>query len=335
MSESKILIVGGNGYIGSQTNLLMLENGFETVVFDKRDFNKNLFKLPTDKYQTVIGNLLDLEDLRKVFREHKIFGVIHFGACIEVAESQIDPEKYYLNNVLGTLNLLTAMREMEVKNLVFSSTAAVYGIPQESSIRETHAKNPINVYGKTKWMVEQILSDYAQSYDFRAVCLRYFNASGADLQARTGENHIPETHLIPLILQASSGHRDSIKIFGDDYNTNDGTCIRDYIHTVDLADAHIKALEFLSKKTDNKGLYEAINLGTKNGLSVLEIIQKVKEVTKVDFAVEIAQRRAGDPDKLVADNTKAKELLGWNPKYSDLTTIISSANNWYQKQFKI
>jgi UDP-glucose 4-epimerase len=317
-----ILVVGGNGYIGSQTNLFLLDKSLETVVLDKKSV-PYLEKLPNWKHE--YGELLDLESLRAVFSKYKFEGVIHFAASIEVGESQENPQKYYQNNVIGTLNLLQAMKEFDVKNIVFSSTAAVYGTPETVPIKETDIKNPINTYGRTKWMMEQILHDYHTAYGFNTVCLRYFNACGADLKSRTGENHDPESHLIPIILEVLKGKREFLKVYGNDYDTFDGTCIRDYIHTLDLAQAHYLAIQ---KLISGELTQEAINLGTKNGYSIMQIIEAAEKVTGQKLNYKIDKRRAGDPDKLIADNTKAKNLLGFEPKYSDLETIIDTAWRW-------
>ena len=320
-----ILILGGNGYIGSQTNLELLENGYQTVVFDKQkpDFLNFVFQdFDSSFFQ---GDLLNPEDLARVFKQFKIDAVIHFAANIEVGESQLDPEKYYFNNVVGTLNLLAEMKKAGVDKVVFSSTAAVYGIPEQVPILETDTKNPINTYGRTKWMMEQILQDYFRSYNLNSVSLRYFNACGGDLKNRCGENHDPETHLIPLLLQTALDSNKTFKIYGSDYQTKDGTCIRDFIHTKDLAIAHKLALE---KLLAEKNICEAVNLGTSDGYSVLEIIKKAKEITKVDFKTEVVEKRPGDPDKLIANNQKAKNWLGFSPQYSDLETILKTAFEW-------
>ncbi len=325
-----ILIVGGAGYIGSQTNYELLDSGYSTIVIDNLKSGKKAVIPKESKFYQ--AELLDIASLEEVFSKEKIDGLIHFAANIEVSESQKNPEKYYYNNVVGTLNLLQVMRKFAVDKIVFSSTAAVYGIPERVPIKENDQKNPINTYGRTKWIVEQILQDYHRSYDLQSICLRYFNACGADLQNRTGEMHEPESHLIPIILEAAAGDRESVKIYGDNYDTPDGTCIRDYIHTLDLAKAHVKAMQ---KLIDGQKLCEAINLGTKNGYSVLEIMQTAKKITGIDFIVEKANRRPGDADRLIADNTKAKEILDWTPQNSELETIISTAWKWYPKGKKI
>jgi UDP-glucose 4-epimerase len=320
-----VFVVGGNGYIGSHTNLELLEEGFQTVVLDKV-FPKHLQNLPGWIWEKC--DLLDPDSLQKVFEKYPAQGIVHFAANIEVGESQENPEKYYFNNVVGTLNLLQKVREFGVNNFVFSSTAAVYGLPKKVPISEEDPKNPINTYGLTKWMMEQILQDYYRSYNLKNIRLRYFNACGADLKGRTGELHEPESHLIPIILEVASGKREKLMIFGDDYNTQDGTCIRDYIHVKDLAKAHVLALKAL---LEGKIQQESINLGTKNGVSVREILETTEQIVGHTIKHQIAPRRAGDPDILIAENTKAERLLSWKPEFSDLQTIISSAWEFMQK----
>lgn len=330
--SKKVLIVGGNGYIGSQANLYFLEKNVETVVLDRRGPDE--FFNPQD--QTVVwekADLMDVSSLQQVFEKYDFECVIHFAALIEVGESQENPELYYQNNLLGTLNLLKVMNESGVKKIVFSSTAATYGIPESFPIMETDPKKPINTYGRTKYMVEQVLEDYTRSYDFSAICLRYFNACGADLLLRTGENHDPESHLMPIIFQVATQKREVLFINGNDYDTKDGTCIRDYVHTLDLASAHHLAFELLQKESG--GYFQAINLGTKSGHSILEIYEAAKKITNKEIPTKIGARRSGDPAVLVADNTKAKSLLGWEPKYSNLESILTTSWNWFCKINKI
>jgi UDP-glucose 4-epimerase len=321
-----ILITGGAGYIGSQTNLSLLDAGYKTVVFDNLVYGHEKYIPPQSVF--VKGDLSNQEQIDKVFKDYKIDGVIHFAAYAYVGESVENPRKYYLNNVVGTMNLLHAMLDNGVKDIVFSSSCATYGIPEAVPITESEKQMPINPYGYTKLMVEQIFKDYHKAYNLNSISLRYFNACGADLELRTGENHNPETHLIPLVLQVAAGKRYNIKIFGNDYDTPDGTCVRDYIHTKDLAAAHILALE---KIFETGNLCKQYNLGTGNGYSVLEIINKAIEVTNHQISYEISPRREGDPAKLVADNTKARTELGWQPQYSDLDTIIKTAWKWEKK----
>jgi UDP-glucose 4-epimerase len=326
-----ILVTGGCGYIGSQTAIALIEAGYNVIIFDKADANPILqktFSTFNDKIKIVKGNLLNKAELNNLFATNQIDGIIHFAASIEVGESQINPALYYENNVIGSFNLINTANSNNVKKIVFSSTAAVYGIPESVPILETSRINPINTYGYTKLVIEQMLRDFGRSYGLDSVCLRYFNACGADKLARTGENHNPETHLIPSILQ-SIGTDKIFKIFGDDYNTPDGTCVRDYIHTTDLASAHILALE---KLLNGSGIVKSINLGTGAGYSNKQVFDTVEKITGHKINMEIGARRDGDPDQLVADNTLAKEYLSWNPVNSDLENIISTAWNWEQNK---
>jgi UDP-glucose 4-epimerase len=324
-----ILVTGGCGYIGSQTSISLLESGYSVVIFDKAEPNsvlKKSFLEFGDKVRIVKGNLLNIEDLDNLFGSFQIDGIIHFAASIEVGESQINPALYYENNVIGSFNLINKANLNGVKKIVFSSTAAVYGIPESVPILENSKINPINTYGYTKLVIEQMLRDFGRSYQLDSICLRYFNACGADKLARTGENHNPETHLIPSILQ-SIGTDKVFKIFGDNYNTPDGTCVRDYIHTMDLASAHILALE---KLLNGSGIIKLINLATGTGYSNKEVFDTVEKITGHKINMEVGARRDGDPDQLVADNTLAKDYLGWNPVNSDLENIISTAWSWEQ-----
>ncbi len=321
-----ILIVGGAGYIGSHINKKLSQQGYETVVFDNLSFGHADFVEWGIFHK---GDLSDIDDIREVFKKYPIDAVMHFAAFTYVGESVEDPQKYYLNNLRNTLNLLQVMLEEKVKYFVFSSTCATYGNPEEIPITENHPQNPINPYGKAKLMVEQVLADYTRVYDLNYVSLRYFNAAGADPDVEIGELHEPETHLIPLILDAATGRRDNIQIFGTDYPTPDGTCIRDYIHVMDLADAHIKALEYLQ----SGGESEVFNLGNGQGFSVREVIETARKVTGRKIKVEEVDRRPGDPPVLVGSSDKAREILDWNPKYLDLSLIIETAWKWHQKSF--
>lgn len=315
-----ILVIGGAGYIGSHTVKMLAEKGYNPVVFD------NLSKGHREAvagYSFELGNLGDKKHLAEVFQKYHIDAVMHFAAFIEVGESVKEPSKYYHNNVAQVLNLLDAMVETQVKYFVFSSTAATFGEPVRERIDETHPQQPINPYGNTKLMVEKMLADFDTAYGLKATALRYFNASGADDSGKIGESHTPETHLIPLVLQTAAGKRPSIKVFGTDYPTPDGTCIRDYVHVNDLARAHILALEKMMK--DNQS--ERFNLGSGSGFSVAELIKQAKQITGIDFKVETAPRRAGDPAVLVADSSKAQKVLGWKPEYT-LARIIETAWNW-------
>jgi UDP-glucose 4-epimerase len=325
-----ILIVGGAGYIGSHINKELSKLGYETVIFDSLvKGHKEAVKWG----ELFEGDLGNIEQIREVFKKYKIDAVIHFAAFIEVGESVKDPQKYYQNNVKNTLNLLQVMLENDVKKIIFSSTAATFGNPQYTPIDEKHPQVPINPYGQAKLMVEKVLSDYDVAYGLKYVALRYFNACGADADTDIGENHNPESHLIPLILDAAIGKREDIKIFGTDYPTPDGTCVRDYIHVTDLAQAHILALKKLldGDESDN------FNLGNGKGFSVKEVIEAAKKVTGINFKVVETEKRAGDPPVLVADSKKAKEILGWKPQFADIETIISSAWKWHKvlnSQFK-
>ena len=321
-----ILVVGGAGYIGAHAVNLLKKEGYNPVIYD--DLSKGHEEAAGIlDVKLIKGDLGDKNRIKEVLAEEKIEAVMHFAAFIEVGESVDSPAKYYNNNVSKVLELLDAMVESNVKYFVFSSTAATFGEPQSEKINEEHPQNPINPYGRTKLMVEEILEDYEKAYGLKSVVLRYFNASGSDENGIIGESHNPETHLIPLILQAASGKRKSIKVYGTDYNTKDGTCIRDFVHVYDLAKAHILGMrKMISENTSLN-----YNLGSGEGFSVNELIEKAKEITGVDFTVENDERRAGDPAVLVADSAKAKRELGWDIEY-DLNSIISSAWKWEQNR---
>ena len=317
----RILVTGGAGYIGSHVVKALGEKGFEVLVVD------NLSKGHKEAVlygKLVVADLQDKETLDAIFREFKPDAVMHFAAFIEVAESVKEPLKYYRNNTVNTMNLLEVMLRNDVNRFIFSSTAAVYGNPEKVPIPETEPVKPINPYGQSKAFVEKILQDFDRSYGLKYVSLRYFNAAGADPGGRIGESHNPETHLIPLILKTAKGERESIKIFGTDYPTPDGTCIRDYIHVDDLAEAHILALEYLL----SGGNSEVFNCGYGHGFSVREVIDVAKKVTGIDFKVEETERRPGDPAILVADSSKIKGVLNWKPKFNSLEKIIQHAWNW-------
>ena len=322
----KILVVGGAGYIGSHTNLALLEAGFETVVFDDLSGSTKPF-VPSES-EFFKGNILNPKDLKQVFEIHDFAAVIHFAGKLEVGESVTDPAKYYEHNIIGTLNLLAQMQKSKVNKLVFSSTAAIFGLPESVPIKEGDSTNPINPYGNSKLMVEQILSDYAKSYDLSSISLRYFNASGADKALRTGESRFRETHLIPVLLKSILSNQ-KFTVFGKDYQTPDGTCIRDYVHVTDLAKAHVLALQKCLET--NQAVCEKINLGTKTGYSVKQILDSAEKVTNQKVNLEFGPRRLGDPDILVADNTKSKEYLGWEPTNSSLENIIATAWEWELK----
>jgi len=318
----KILVTGGAGYIGSHTVDLLQKEGYEVVVFDNLVYgHKEAVSCPL-----VVGDLLDKKAVRKVFEENKFTAVIHFAAYALAGESMSKPGKYFENNILGGLNLLEAMKDFGVKYIVFSSTCAVYGYPEKLPVTESSPLNPVSVYGESKLTFEKILRWYDEIYGIKNICLRYFNAAGADLEGRIGEDHQPETHIIPLAIKTALGQQKEFTLFGDDYPTPDGTCIRDYIHVLDLASAHIKALEFLQKENRS----DIFNVGTGNGYSNKQILEMVKKISGVDFPIKIAPRRPGDPAAIWADNKKIKKVLGWQPKYSDLEIIIRSAWKWHQ-----
>jgi len=318
----KVLITGGAGYIGSHVVKLLKKKGYEPIVVD----NLSTGHKEAVKYgKLLVGDLKDKEFLRKVFKEYKLEAVMHFAAHIEVAESVRKPLKYYRNNVCNTLNLLEVMLENNIRNFIFSSTAAVYGIPEEIPIPETAELKPINPYGESKATIERVLRDLSFSgEDFKYVSLRYFNVAGADPEGEIGEAHNPETHLIPLLLQTALGKRRKFTLFGTDYPTRDGTAVRDYIHVMDLADAHILALEYLL----SGGKSEVFNVGYGKGFTVKEVVEMVKKVTGRDFKVGETDRRPGDPPELVAKVDKIKKVLGWKPKYDDLEFIVKTAWNW-------
>jgi UDP-glucose 4-epimerase len=272
------------------------------------------------------GDIRDRAKLDDVLAKHKPAAILHFAALIEVGESVKDPVAFYENNVIGTLTLLAAAQSAGIKNFVFSSTCATYGLPQSVPLDETHRQVPINPYGQTKYIVEQALSDYDKYTGFRSVVLRYFNAAGADFEGRIGEWHQPETHAIPLAIDAALGRREGFKVFGSDYETRDGTCVRDYIHVLDLADAHVRAVEYLLRGGESV----ALNLGTGTGTTVKELLSTIEDVSAKPFPVEYVGRREGDSHTLVANNDKAREVLGWVPQH-DLSQIIRSAWNWHSK----
>lgn len=326
--ETTILVTGGAGYIGSHTVKALQQKGYQVVVLDNLKYGHREIVEDVLKAKLIIGDLQDRSLLQEIFNTHAIAAVIHFAAFAYVGESVQDPAKYYDNNVTGTLRLLQAMLDASVKNIIFSSTCATYGIPNAVPIAEEHPQNPINPYGRSKLIVEQMLADFEQAYDLKSVIFRYFNAAGADPSGRLGEDHDPETHLIPLVLMAALGRRESVSIFGTDYPTADGSCIRDYIHVTDLAQAHVLGLEYLLK-SQISGIF---NLGNGNGFSVKEIIATAREVTGKDIKVIEGDRRPGDPPALVGSATKAREILGWNPEYADITSIITHAWNWHQQR---
>lgn len=323
----KILVPGGAGFIGSHTLLALAQAGYEPVVLD------NLGNGHRDAVlgcPLVEGDIRDATLLDEIFSHYMFDAVVHFAAYIEAGESVRDPMKFYDNNVAGSLSLLKAMKRHGTRKIVFSSTAAVYGEIAADRLTESLPKEPINPYGQSKWAVECMLRDSASADGLQAVALRYFNAAGADPDGRLGERHDPETHLIPLVLQAAAGIRPSISMFGTDYPTPDGTCVRDYIHVADLASAHVAALDHLfslddSAQTPKAGFYDAFNLGNGTGFSVREVVDACRTVTGRDFPVKEEARRAGDPAVLVADATRARDVLGWQPAYPSLHDIVSHA----------
>ncbi len=323
-----ILVTGGAGYIGSHVVLGLQQSGYNVLIYD--NFSEGHRDLAEQVLRTdiIIGDTRDRDALDRVFARYNIAAVMHFAASIAVGESVEQPGPYYQNNVTGTLTLLEAMANAQVQPFVFSSTCAIYGPPQMPLITEEHPKNPISPYARSKWIVEQMLPDLEAAYGLRSVAFRYFNAAGADPQGRLGEDHQPETHLIPLILQAAMGKRDAIRIYGTDYDTPDGTCIRDYIHVCDLAKAHVLGLQHLIAG----GPSLALNLGNSRGYSVREVIDLAKEVTGRPIQVVAEERRAGDPAVLVGSYRKAQELLGWVPDYPDLRDILSHAWTWHQQR---
>ena len=328
-----ILVTGGAGYIGSHCVLALLKKGNEVVVFDNlstghQETVDTLEKIGNLHF--VKGDLQNLSDISKVFDDFNIEAVVHFAAFSQVGESMKNPQKYYYNNVYGTLNLLNAMIEHDVKKIVFSSTAATYGEPEYVPIDEKHPQNPINPYGNSKLMVEKIMDDYDRAYGLRSVRLRYFNVAGADSSALIGENHTIETHLIPNILKSTFDKGRTFEMYGDDYDTKDGTCVRDYINIEDLVSAHLAALKYLS----DGGETNFFNLGTNDGNSVKEVFEACEHVTGQTIPVKLMPRRPGDPAVLIADNKKAKKFLNWSPQNS-LQESIKTAYAWEEKMHSL
>lgn len=318
-----ILVTGGAGYIGSHTVADLLERGEEVVVIDNLLTGHREALLGGKLYE---GDLRDKELLTRIFAENKITAVIHFAASSLVGESMQNPFKYYDNNVYGAMCLLDAMQQAGVKQIVFSSTAATYGEPEKVPIEENDRTEPANVYGETKLMMERMMAWFDKVHGIRYVALRYFNAAGAHASCKIGEDHRPESHLIPLVLQTALGQREYISVFGEDYPTEDGTCVRDYIHVSDLADAHVKAVEYLN----NDGASNVFNLGNGQGFSVKQVIETAVKVTGRDIPVKFEARRSGDPAVLVASSDKARSVLGWKPARDQLEDIISGAWQWHE-----
>lgn len=319
-----VLVCGGAGYIGSHVNKQLHKEGYETVVFDNLIYGH---REAVKWGHFVQGDLKNIDEIEAVFKKYHIEAVFHFAAFAYVGESVEEPEKYYCNNVANTLNLLHVMKKYGCKKIVFSSTCATYGEPEKVPITEDMQQHPINPYGASKLMVERIFQDYSRAYGMKFAVLRYFNAAGADPEGEIGESHTPETHLIPLVLDAASGKRQDIKVFGTDYDTPDGSCVRDYIHVYDLATAHLLALRYLEAGKES----DFFNLGNALGTSVLEVVNAAKQVTGREFTVTLAGRRAGDPAKLVGSSQKAQKVLGWKPVYDDINIIVEHAWKWHEK----
>ena len=326
MNPTTILVTGGAGYIGSHCVIALQEAGFDIIVLDNLIYGHREFVEELTNVRLIQGDINDRALLDKLFNQHTISAVLHFAAYAYVGESVQNPAKYYRNNVVGTLTLLEAMVAARIQHLVFSSTCATYGIPNAVPIDEQHPQIPINPYGMSKLMVEKLLDDFSTAYDLRSVRFRYFNAAGADPQGRVGEDHNPETHLIPLVLQTALGHRDAITIFGTDYDTPDGTCIRDYIHVTDLAQAHLLGLKYLLDGNSTN----VFNLGNGDGFSVREVIDTAKQITQRRIAVVEGTKRAGDPASLIGSAHKARQVLDWKPQYSAIATMIEHAWQWHR-----
>ncbi len=330
MSQIKqsILVTGGAGYIGSHAVQALQNAGYEAIVLDNLVYGHREFVEQALGAKLIVGDISDRALLDEVFATHEIAAVMHFAAYAYVGESVSDPAKYYRNNVVGTLTLLEAMLAASVKTIVFSSTCATYGVPQSVPVTEDQPQNPINPYGRTKLMVEKILADFDKAYGLKSICFRYFNAAGADPAGLLGEDHSPETHILPLVLLTALGKRESFSILGTDYPTPDGTCIRDFIHVADLAQAHVLGLEQLLKFGES----DVFNLGNGNGFSVREVIETAKLVTGQPIKVTEGDRRPGDPPILVGSGEKARRILGWQPQYADLKEILLHSWNWHQQR---
>lgn len=318
-----IMVAGGAGYIGSHCLRMLREKGYDAYAFDNLATGRREAVLDAP---LVVGDLADAALVERTLRERKTSAVFHFAASCYVGVSVTDPESYWRNNVATTLALLSAMRRADVGTFIFSSTCATYGDPVQELMNEEHPQRPVNPYGWTKFAVERMLSDFGRAYGLKWVALRYFNAAGAHPDGRIGEDHDPETHLIPLVLQVAAGVRPDIQVFGTDYPTPDGTCIRDYIHILDLSSAHLLGLTYLERGGESR----AFNLGNGAGYSVLEVIRAAEQVTGRKIAFRTAPRRAGDPSRLVGDASLAKRTLGWTQQYGDLRTILETAWRWHR-----
>ncbi len=325
--KSTVLVTGGAGYIGSHTALALKEAGKEVVILDNLVYGHRERARAALGVPIVVADIADRPTVTQVLKDYSVEAVLHFAAYAYVGESVKDPGKYYRNNVAGTVALLDSMVTAGVRTFVFSSTCATYGTPERVPITEDTPQNPINPYGRSKLMVEQVLRDFETAYGLRSVPLRYFNAAGADPQGRLGELHDPETHLIPLVLDAALGRRAAIEVFGQDYPTPDGTCIRDYIHVCDLASAHVAALDYLM----DGGASLPINLGTGQGYTVRQVINTCRAVTARTIPETDVPRRPGDPPELVAAANRARDVLGWTPQYAELEAIVRHAWNFHQK----
>jgi UDP-glucose 4-epimerase len=321
----RVLVTGGAGYIGSQVIKQLNKQGYETIAYDNLSGG---YRESVKWGEFVEGDLADTDKLKQVLNDHKIEAVMHFASYIRAGESVIRPMKYYQNNVINTLNLIHTMLDCKLTKLIFSSSAAVYGEPQETPLTESHPLCPINPYGISKFIIEKVLPTYDKTRGLKYISFRYFNAAGADADGDLGERHEPETHLIPLIFKALLGEAKQVNIFGDDYDTPDGTCIRDYIHVADLAQAHILGLKLLL----DSGRSEVFNLGNGEGYSVKQVINAVKKVTGVDFPVVVTNRREGDTSRLISSSEKAKKVLGWQPRYPELERIVETVWDWERKR---
>jgi UDP-glucose 4-epimerase len=327
-SQPTILVTGGAGYIGSHTVQALQKSGYRVLIVDNlvyghRDIVENVLQT-----QLIVGDICNRSLLDSIFSSYPIEAVIHFAAFAYVGESVENPAKYYANNLMGTFNLLEAMRAASVSKIVFSSTCATYGIPKNIPIPEQHPQNPINPYGTSKLVVEKLLADYGRAYGLKSVVFRYFNAAGADPDGQLGEDHVPETHLIPLVLLTALGRRNSIAIFGTDYATPDGTCIRDYIHVADLAEAHVLGLKHLLDGNES----QVFNLSNRSGFSVKQIIAAAKQVTGREIQVVECDRRIGDPPILIGNSQKAQKMLNWQPRYTEIEDILAHAWQWHHKR---
>lgn len=320
-----ILVTGGAGYIGSHAVVELLDSGYNVIVLD--NLENGYIELVDKRAKFYKGDIRDISTFENIFKDNKINTVMNFAGYIKVGESVIEPNKYYLNNTYGVMNIIEVMKKYSVKNIVFSSTAAVYGeVKSDGLVKENYPTNPINPYGMSKLMAEKVIMDAAKAYGINYSIFRYFNVGGAHENYEIGQKGEGVTALIPIILQTAKGEREKLSIYGNDYNTKDGTGIRDYIHVVDLVKAHVAAIPSLEKKIN--GVY---NLGNGNGFSVLEMLDSAKKVTKIDIKAEFIERRAGDPASVVASSEKAREILGWKPMYTNIDDIIRTAWKWYEK----